>query len=142
MRLLECTIGGAATFSEVVVTFGRGLLGILFVGAGILHFVKTGAYVAIVPPILPDPRLLVQISGVAEILGGIGLLVPQTRQASAWGIIALLVAVLPANINMAMDRAHFASIPAWVLWARVPLQLPLIWWAWVYARDDGRGIGR
>jgi len=116
------------------VTIGRGLLAVLFVGAGIMHFVKTGMYVAIVPSFLPDPRLLVQISGVAEILGGVGLLVPQTRQAAAWGIIALLVAVLPANINMAMDRTHFAAIPAWVLWARVPLQLPLIWWAWLYTR--------
>ena len=115
-------------------TIGRGLLAVVFIGAGILHFVKTGTYVAIVPPQLPDPILLVQVSGVAEILGGIGLLLPQTRKAAAWGIVALLVAVLPANIHMAMDRAHFASIPAWVLWARVPLQLPLMWWAWVYTR--------
>ena len=115
-------------------TLGRGLLAVVFVGAGILHFVKTGTYVAIMPSFLPDPRLLVQISGVAEILGGIGLLLPQTRRAAAWGIIALLIAVLPANINMALDRTHFAAIPAWVLWARVPMQLPLILWAWLYTR--------
>ena len=99
-----------------------------------LHFVYTGAYVAIVPRYLPSPVLLVQVSGVAEILGGIGLLLPQTRQAAAWGIVALLVAILPANITMAMDHARWPSIPAWVLWARVPLQVPLIWWAWLYTR--------
>ena len=122
-------------------TIGRRVLAVLFVGAGILHFLKTGMYVEIVPSFLPDARLLVQISGVAEILGGVGLLLPQTRQAAAWGIIALLVAVLPANITMAMDRTHFAAIPAWVLWARVPMQLPLIWWAWVYTRGSEDGPG-
>lgn len=115
-------------------TIGRGLLAAIFVGSGVLHFVKSGSYVATMPPYLPNPLLLVQISGIAEILGGVGLLLPQTRQAAAWGIIALLVAVLPANINMAMDRAHFAAISAWVLWARVPLQLPMMWWAWLYTR--------
>ena len=115
-------------------TFSRAILAAIFVVAGILHFVLAPAYVRIAPSYLPAPELLVQISGVAEILGGIGLLLPQSRQAAAWGMIALLVAVLPANIHMAMDRAHFAAIPAWVLWARVPLQLPLIWWAWIYTR--------
>lgn len=113
-------------------TIGRGLLAVLFVVAGIWHFVKTGMYVATVPPYLPDPTLLVQISGIAEILGGVGLILPQTRKAAAWGIIALLVAVWPANIQMAMH--HAASMPGWVLWTRVPLQLPLIWWAWLYTR--------
>lgn len=113
-------------------TIGRAALAVLFVGAGILHFVVTPAYVKTVPPYLPDPLLLVQISGVAEVLGGVGLLVPSTRRFAAWGIIALLVAVWPANIHMAMH--HAASIPGWALWLRVPLQLPLIWWAWLYTR--------
>jgi len=86
------------------------------------------------PRCLPSPVLLVEVSGIAEILGGIGLLFPQTRQAAAWGIVALLVAVLPANINMAMDHSHWPAIPAWALWARVPLQLPMMWWAWLYTR--------
>jgi uncharacterized membrane protein len=115
-------------------TFGRGLLAGLFVAAGVLHFLFTTTYVKIVPPYLPDPVLLVQISGVAEILGGVGLLLPSTRRLAAWGLIALLVAVLPANVTMALDRVRWAAIPAWVLWARVPLQLPMIWWAWLYTR--------
>jgi uncharacterized membrane protein len=113
-------------------TIFRILLAALFMVAGVLHFVFTPAYVRIMPPYLPSPVLLVQISGIAEVLGGIGLLLPQTRQAAAWGIIALLLAVWPANIHMAMN--HSPSMPAWALWARVPLQLPLIWWAWIYTR--------
>jgi len=112
----------------------RILLAAIFVVAGILHFVLAPTYVAIMPPYLPSPALLVQISGVAEVLGGIGLLFQQTRQAAAWGIIALLLAVLPANIYMAMNHELYLSIPAWALWVRVPLQLPLIWWAWLYTR--------
>ena len=113
-------------------TLPRAIFAALFVAAGILHFVNTPAYVKIMPPFLPSPILLVQISGIAEVVGGIGLLLPQTRQAAAWGIIALLLAVWPANINMAIR--HAPSTPAWALWARVPLQLPLLWWAWLYTR--------
>ena len=116
-------------------TVGRGLLAIGFVVAGVLHFVFTPVYVRIMPPYLPDPVVLVQVSGVAEILGGVGLMIPMTRRAAAWGLVALLLAVWPANIQMAVDHARWAGIPAWMLWARVPLQLPLMWWAWLYARE-------
>ena len=75
-------------------------------------------------------------------LGGAGLLMPAelfgfpVRRVAAWGLVALLVAVMPANIYMATDHERFASLPVWALWARLPLQLPLIWWAWVYARSS------
>jgi uncharacterized membrane protein len=115
-------------------TPARAILAILFVVAGTLHFVFTPAYLKIMPPWLPSPVLLVQISGVCEMLGGIGLLAPGTRRAAAWGLILLLVAVLPANIQMALDHAKWPAIPVWALWARVPLQVPLIWWAWMYTR--------
>jgi uncharacterized membrane protein len=86
-------------------------------------------YEAIVPPYLPNPHAIVVISGACEILGGIGVLLPATRVAAAWGLIALLVAVFPANISMATDAARFRSVaPAWGLWARLPLQFVLIWW--------------
>jgi uncharacterized membrane protein len=115
-------------------TFGKVLLALIFVVAGAMHFVATPVYVRIMPPLLPDPRLLVQISGVCEMLGGIGLLVPMTHRFAAWGLIALLIAVSPANVYMAMDHAHWPRIPEWALWLRVPLQIPLIAWAWLYAR--------
>jgi uncharacterized membrane protein len=117
-----------------IMTLGKILLAVIFVAGGIMHFVATPAYLRIMPPVLPDPRLLVQISGICEILGGIGLLLPASQGFAAWGLIALLVAVSPANIYMALDHAHWPRIPEWALWARVPLQLPLIAWAWLYTR--------
>jgi len=88
-------------------------------------------YKAIVPPGLPSPRALVAISGVCEILGGVGVLLPATRAAAGWGLIALLLAIFPANIYMASDAARFHRVaPAWALWARLPLQFILVWWVY------------
>ncbi len=106
-----------------------GIPGVLFIAAGALHFVRPAMYQQIVPPQLGHPAALVAISGVAEIAGGIGLLVPPARRAAGFGLIALLLAVWPANIYMAVEAKRFAAIaPAWALWARVPLQAALIWW--------------
>ena len=115
-------------------TPGRILLAILFVVAGAMHFIFPQAYLRIMPPFLPAPQTLIQISGAAKILGGLGLLLPGTHRAAAWGLIALLLAVGPANIYMAAAHAAFPTIPTWALWLRVPLQLPLIYWAWLYTR--------
>jgi uncharacterized membrane protein len=114
---------------------GRLILGVLFVGAGLLHFVLTPIYVGIMPSYLPEPRLLVQFSGLCEILGGLGLLEPRTRVVAAWGLMALLVAVMPANLNMALHPEQFPRVSGWVLWLRVPLQIPLILWAWRFTRE-------
>ncbi len=111
------------------------MLGSAFVVAGVLHFVATPVYMKIVPPYLADPRLLVQFSGICEVLGGVGVLVPVTRRVAAWGLVALLIAVLPANVYMAMSPLRWPTIPVWALWARVPLQAPLIAWAWLYTRN-------
>ena len=98
-----------------------------FVAAGVLHFARPAMFTAIVPPSLPAPGLLVAISGVAEVLGGIGLLAPALRPAAAWGLLALLVAVFPANVFMATHAERFARLaPAWALWARLPLQPALM----------------
>lgn len=118
---------------------GRLTIGVLYVGAGALHFALTDVYVRIVPSYLPARHLLVLLSGAAEFAGGLGILVPQTRQAqpgraAAWGLIALLVAVFPANVTMITEHARFPTVPLWAAWLRLPLQLPLIWWAWQYTR--------
>jgi uncharacterized membrane protein len=105
-----------------------------YIGAGILHFTKTAFYLKIMPPYIPWHLAMVQISGVCEILGGIGLLIPQTRRASAWGLVALLIAVFPANVYMVTDpvAAGAAAISPLVLWGRLPLQLFLVFWVlWV-----------
>lgn len=105
-------------------------LALLFIAAGVMHFVLPDVFTRIVPPYLPAPLLLVYVSGVFEILGGIGLLVPALRLYAGWGLILLLLAVFPANIHMALHPEAFPRIPAWTLWARLPLQFAMI--AWVY----------
>jgi uncharacterized membrane protein len=104
---------------------GRYLLAALFLISGVLHFVSPAPYVRIIPPILPWPAALVAISGAAEIAGGLGILTVRWRRAAGYGLIALLIAVFPANIYMAMKGM---MLPAWILWARLPLQFLLIWW--------------
>jgi uncharacterized membrane protein len=103
---------------------------ILFVVAGTLHFVKAQAYMKIMPPYIPWHLAMVRLSGVAEIAGGLGLLVPGTRRAATWGLIALLILIFPANIYMATNptEAGADSIAPIFRWGRLPLQLLLIVW--------------
>lgn len=110
----------------------------IFTTAGVLHFVAPERYEAIMPPYLPMHREAVLASGVAEIAGGIGLLPDATRQASRWGLIALLLAVFPANVHMAMhpEQVRGANkVPRWTLWARLPLQPLFMVWVWRAGRD-------
>jgi uncharacterized membrane protein len=107
------------------------LLAGFFIGAGVNHFLIPRAYEQIVPPRLRGhARELVQISGVAEIAGGVGVLIPATRRLSGLGLIALLAAVFPANVYMARAPQHFRKIPRWALYARLPLQPLMVLWAW------------
>lgn len=107
-----------------------------FVAAGALHFVIPAAYVRIVPPYLPWPWALVYVSGAAEIVGGVGLVAERTRRAAGIGLVLLLLAVWPVNVQMALD-ARASGAAGWaqvLLWLRLPLQLALIAWvAWAAA---------
>lgn len=106
--------------------------------AGVLHFVATDSYISIMPAYLPLHRELVYLSGFFEILFGLGLLWPKTRPASGICLILLFLAVLPANINMAMQNIQPAGfvIPTVLLWLRLPFQLVLIYWAWRVSRPS------
>ena len=108
----------------------RLLLGAFFLVAGTLHFVKPRPYVAIVPDALPRKRELVYASGVAEIAGGAGALAAPTRRAAGWWLIATLIAVFPANVNMAVNAERFRAVPEPLLWVRLPVQGVLIAWVW------------
>jgi len=110
------------------------LLGLLFVAAGANHFLNPAFYVRIMPPYLPWPLELVYLSGVAEIGLGVMLLIPKTKVFAAWGLIALLIAVFPANIHMALHPEAFPEIPTAFLYARLPLQLVFLAWAWWFTR--------
>lgn len=113
------------------------LLGLLFILAGINHFVHPGFYVAIMPPYLPWHLELVYLSGLFEVLLGVLLLIPRTTALAAWGLVALLVAVFPANVHMAMNPELFPGISPVILWGRLPLQGVFIAWAYWYARAGG-----
>ncbi len=111
--------------------FSRLAASALFFSSGTLHFVKPELFERIVPPALPNAPFLVAVSGAAEIAGAIGLCFPATRRLSAFGLVALLFAVFPANVYMAVAHERFAGVaPAWVLFARLPLQAVLIAWVW------------
>lgn len=111
------------------------VLAALFVGAGLLHFVRPEPFDRIVPPGLPLPaRAATLLSGAAELAGGLGLLHPATRPAARWGLLALLLAVFPANLFMAQHAERFAPLPAGALWARLPLQPLLMWAVWRVGR--------
>ncbi len=109
----------------------RRLLGLFWIGAGVNHFVNPRAYEAIVPPSLErEKRLVVQASGVAEVVGGLAVMVPSLRRLAGPYLIALLAAVFPANLHMARESERFAKIPRWALYARLALQPLMMLWAW------------
>lgn len=116
-------------------------LSIFITGAGILHFLLPQPFMDIVPAYLGHEKLIVYLSGVAEIVLGLGILPRATRVLAAWGLVALLVAVFPANIYMAMNGitpAGLPAVPTWAQWARLPLQFVLIGWAMGFARRPDR----
>jgi uncharacterized membrane protein len=121
-------------------TIPKVVLGLLFVLAGVNHFVDTPFYLSMMPPYLPWHYALVIVSGVAEIVLGIALLIPKFCHLAAWGLIALLIAVFPANIYMASHPVLFPEIPTALLWVRLPLQLVLIFWTFWYTRLDQSGV--
>ncbi|MES2240108.1 MAG: DoxX family protein [Bacteroidota bacterium] len=108
------------------------LMALLYLLAGLNHFRIPKIYLKIIPPYLPNPKLINRLSGAAEIILGILLIFPMTKNYAAWGIIALLIAVFPANLFMFQTPEAGFGIPRWILLLRLPLQLLLIWWAYQY----------
>ena len=106
----------------------RWIMAIFFMVAGINHFISPKTYIEIMPHYLPWHFGLIYVSGAAEVVLGMTALIPRFRVLAGWGLIALLLTVFPANIQMAIHGFH--SVPHWILWARLPLQFVLI--AWVY----------
>ena len=110
------------------------LLSLGMVAMGVLHLVRPAPFVVVMPDYLPSPGLFVGLSGVAEIAGGLGLLLPATRKLAGWGLAALFVAVFPANVDMALRGAF--GLPSWLLWLRLPFQIPLVLWALWAGRQE------
>ena len=114
-------------------------LGAFFIFTGVQHFLKPKTFESIVPGWVPSAYWAVVISGVAEIAGGLGLWIRPVRQAAGIGLIALLIAVFPANVNMAVNRLPIdgRDLPVWALWLRLPLQAVMIFWVWWAAVRGG-----
>jgi uncharacterized membrane protein len=111
-------------------------LAFAFVAAGTNHFVNPDFFVAIMPPYLPAHLELVYLSGVVEIAGGIGVLIPALRSLAGWGLVALLVAVFPANLHMALHPELFSDMTPFALYSRLPIQILFIAWAYWATRAD------
>lgn len=121
-------------------TIALWLLAVFFILAGLNHFLSPGPYLGMMPAYLPWHRELILMSGAAEMVGGMAILVPRLRVAAGWGLIALLLAVFPANLHVALHGWEGVQIPAWVLWARLPVQglfLAWVWWTCI-GRDATR----
>ncbi len=112
----------------------RGLLAGFFIGAGVMHFVAPEPYEKMTPGWVPHPREVVYLSGVAEMAGGVMVLVPRLRRFAGIYLIALLAAVFPANVQMAFEPERHGISPL-LLWLRLPLQPLAMWWAWRATRD-------
>jgi uncharacterized membrane protein len=113
-------------------TTARWVLAAFFIVAGVNHFIAPEIYYGMMPAWLPAKAVANLISGAAEVAGGLGLLIPALRRPAAWGLIALLVAVFPANVQVAL-QGHMPGLdgaPLWLLWLRLPFQAVFIAWVW------------
>ncbi len=117
----------------------RAVIALAMVTVGALHFLSPEPFVRIVPGYLPWPELLVFVSGGFEVAGGLGLLWSRSRSYASWGLVALYVAVFPANINMAIHEIQLepgGTMPVWAMWARLPFQALFILGAWWVGRSE------
>jgi uncharacterized membrane protein len=114
------------------------LLAGFFILAGANHFRVPEFYLPMMPDWLPWHRALIAASGAAEMLGGIGLILPKWRRLAGWWLIAVLAGVFPANVHMLLHDVPLAGnhVPAWILWIRLPLQVALMAWVW-WAKERG-----
>jgi uncharacterized membrane protein len=106
-------------------------MGLAYILAGVNHFWHPGFYLKLIQNFLPYPMMIIYVSGIAEILCGAGIMIPAYQKFSAWALIFLLVAIFPANINMAIHYQDFHVSKA-LAYGRLPIQFLLIWWAYIY----------
>ena len=104
----------------------------IYVFAGIMHYIRPQTYMRIMPNYLPNHKALVYLSGIVEIILGIGLCIPAVKAFAIFGIIAMLTVFLLVHFYMLSDDKAAAGIPKWILILRLPLQFGLMYWAWIY----------
>lgn len=131
---MQLIAGGV--FVKTVKTILKYLMAIFYIGAGVNHFINPEFYIKIMPPYLPWHAELVYLSGVIEIALGLLVLVPKYTRLAAWGIIALLIAVFPANIHLAIHPEIIPNVNPIAHLIRLPIQGIFVLWAWWYTRPD------
>ncbi len=129
------------TKAEIVKKVFLYFMGAVYIVAGINHFWHPDPYLKMVESFLPYPLAMIYISGIAEVACGLGLMIPVTRRLAAFGLIFLLLAIFPANIYMAMAHDKWPEIPVWILYARLPLQLVLLYLANIYTKTSSSFYG-
>jgi uncharacterized membrane protein len=117
--------------------------GVAFIIASLPHFFAPERYLPMMPPFVMAPEAMIFVSGLGELLGGLGLLIPQTARLAAWCLVVLLIAIFPANIYVAISGVNAAGLPSspWYTWSRLPFQLVFIWWV-LTATSSGPGYTR
>ena len=121
--------------SKVFIHYAVKILGVAFILAGANHFLNPSFYTKIMPDYLPAHLMLVYLSGLFEILGGLGVLIRWSQKWAGIGLILLIAAVFPANIHMALHAELYSDFPAWGLYLRLPLQFLLLGWAYLSLLD-------
>lgn len=116
----------------MVLPYSLYLMAFLYILAGINHFRVPRLYVKMIPPVLPAPKTINIVSGAAEIILGVLLCIPQLSSFAAWGIILLLIIIFPANVYMYINDEAALGLPKWVRLLRLPIQLLLMYWAYLY----------
>ena len=108
------------------------LLALLFILGGANHFRKPKIYERIMPAYIPAHSSLVLFSGIIEMIFGFMLITQESQQIGAWGLIGLLILFIPVHIFMLQDEKASLKLPKWLLILRLPLQVGLIYWAYLY----------
>ncbi|WP_075351324.1 DoxX family protein [Algoriphagus marinus] len=123
---------------QLLLKIGKYLMAAFYFLGGINHFLQPEFYLPLIPEYLPEKDLLNTIAGIAEVVGAIGLLIPQTRKIAAWGIVAMLVAFIPSHvyfIQIGSCLEEGLCVSEWIGWIRLVLIHPLlIWWAFIYTK--------
>lgn len=116
--------------------FSPFIIGVVFIIAGLNHFLNPGFYLQMMPPVLPAHELLNNVSGAAEVFLGLLMCFKITRIAAAWGLILLLIAVYPANIYMAMEAGKSIDVSPVVAYIRLPFQFLFLWWVYGQTKEN------
>jgi len=140
MRVLKNLISNISSALQLPVSLWRKIvlfgLAAFFINVGVDHFINPDFYLSIMPPAFPLHSEAVYISGFFEVLGGVCVLIPRLRKIAGWGLVALLVAVYPANIYMAITPEAFPELSISLLYTRLPLQFIFFYWAYSVTQPD------